>query len=502
MGLSGRLFLFFFLLYTFLGSREPPWADAHVVYDTTQALVDRGALDIHTAGGSPTFYCFKDGKKYGVFPVGNVVGLLPGYLIYKLVHKLESIPDKPLFAFTCHIGPSLMGAALCAVFFILCRRRGASERWALLLTLALGLGTSAFIYARSPFAEAAQTVCLVWLVERAVAMAEAPTLSGLGWMGFAAGALINTKLVYALCVPPAALYVMWMQRSALRTLLARSWLGLFAFAELMFLIAAHNKLKTGDWLSSGYFYKEGTFSGDLLPALYGFTLSTGKSALLYSPPLLLGILGLRTAWRERRAETLTLLSMIVVMTLVNAKFRFWHGDYAWGPRYLTPIQPLVLLLALPWLARLFEKGRATLRRFFLGALLGAGLYVQLIGAVFYWDHYIRALIAEKDQTGAAGWFTENLSHGHYIPEFSPIRGHLWLLSHLVRRDPQLWRDAPWNAVMPLPADQTDVWGRLRPDWWALGWGESSPLGAALLGALLASALTGSALGLRRRPERR
>src|SRR5262249_28588898 len=150
-----------------------------------------------------------------------------------------------------------------------------------------------------------------------------------------------------------------------------------------------------------------------------FTFSTGKSLFLYSPPLLLGLLGARTAWRRYPGETAFLGSIIAIVVLFNAKFRIWHADYCWGPRYLTPIIPLVLLGALPWLPDALVSGRAALRRFACAAVLAAGITVQVLGVSFYWDHYIRVLIAVKDHTGGGGWFAEHLSHGHYIPQFSP-----------------------------------------------------------------------------------
>ena len=58
--------------------------------------------------------------------------------------------------------------------------------------------------------------------------------------------------------------------------------------------------------------------------------------------------------------------------------------------------------------------------------------MQLLGSAFSWDLYIRILISMKDKTGASGWFAEQLGHGHYIPQFSPILGHAWMLSHWLR----------------------------------------------------------------------
>jgi hypothetical protein len=502
--MKARLLLVLTLAFLAVTSREPPWADAHVTYDTTQSLVDHFSLDVATQGGPPWFYAHRLGRKYGVFPLGNVVAMAPSYLAYKLLHHFSWIPDKPLFAFTCHLSPSLMMAGACVIFFALLRRRGASEGWALGLTFVLAFGTQLFIYARSPYSEALQTLAVMWLVERALSQAERPTLAGMGWLGVAAGLLLNSKLVYALILPPVVIYLLYMRRRALGDFLVKTPLAIVAFAELMLVLLLHNQVKTGSLWESGYQYKEGIFSGDLFAALYGFTLSTGKGALYYSPPLILGILGLRTAFKARRAETTFLLSIVSIVVLLNAKFRIWHADYCWGPRYLTCIIPIILLFAIPWLPAAMARGRERLRRWALGATLACALIVQLLGASLYWDHYIRILIAVKDQTGAYGWFTEHLSHGHFIPEFSPIRGHAWMLSHLVRNDPELDRDAPWKSVIPQPANLTDAWSRMRLDWWLLDWPdppvkEGGWPGAGYLGlAVLVDALALASSGLKRR----
>jgi hypothetical protein len=310
---------------------------------------------------------------------------------------------------------------------------------------------------------------MMWLVERTLDQAEAPTVNGLAWLAISAGLLCNSKLVYILVLPWAAAYLIhcWRKRGILSPTLRKTPLALFAFAELSALALWHNHLKTGSLWNSGYQVKDGVFSGDLFAALYGFLLSPGKSWFLYSPPLLLGILGLPTVWKRQRAETALVCGLIVTSLLFNAKFRHWHADYCWGPRHLASVTPLVLLLAFPWLPEALERGHRSLRRFGLALVLGAGLFVQLLGAVFYWDHYIRILIAVKDETGAPGWFQENLSHGHFLPVFSPIRGHWWMLQHLWHDDPNLNRDAPWKSVVPQPARLDDCWSRIRVDWWLL-----------------------------------
>jgi hypothetical protein len=336
-------------------------------------------------------------------------------------------------------------------------------------------------------------------------MGERPTTAGIGWLAVAAGVLVNSKLVNVLFLPFVAWYVI--DRAHRRGELARVWralpLALVVFGELMALALWHNRLKTGSLFDSGYQIPNGVFSGDLFAGLYGLLLSTGKSAFLYSPPLILAVLGARTAWQRRRAETAFLAAILGVSLVFNAKFRHWHADYCWGPRHLTALTPIALLLAFPWLPEALARGRVRLRKAALGALIAAGVAVQLLGASIYWDHYIRVLISVKDQTGAWGWYKEHLSHGHYIPAFSPLRGQWWLLSHLVRNDPDLDRDAPWKSVMPYPANLSETWTRTRLDWWLLEFAQSDakPRVSAALLLIMLSATTATGVLALRRPRR-
>jgi hypothetical protein len=500
---AGRVFLFFSLAFLLTTSREPPWADAHVVYDTTENLVDNFQLDVRLTGGSPWFYAVRDGRRYGVFPLGNVIAMVPSYLVEKSLRWIPWLPSKPLSAFCAHISPALLMAGACALLFTLLRRRGMTPGWSFGGAAIFGFATLGFIYARVPYSEALQTIALLWLVERTFAQGESPTVAGLAWLGVSAGVLINSKLVYALVLPFVVAYLVaaWRRQGLLRRGLFSSLLGVFAFAQFVAVALWHNRIKTGSFWTSGYQIPEGIFSGDLGAGVYGFLFSTGKSVFLYAPPVIFGLLGLPRALRFRRADAMLIVAICVVCILFNAKFRHWHADYCWGPRHLVSLMPLVILLAFPWLPEFVSRGRTWLRRMVVSSIVAAGVVVQLLGASIYWDHYIRVLIAVKDQTGASGWFTENLSHGHYIPSFSPLAGQTWMLKHLVTLDPDLDRDAPWKSVIGAPADLTDAWNRLRVDWWPLEWADANGVPAPAGGVIFTFLAVGfgfSAVGLRRR----
>jgi hypothetical protein len=497
-----RLFVLLSCIYLAAASREPPWGDAHVVYETTEALLSHGRLDIQL-GGPPQFFAIRDGKRYGVFPLGHVIAMAPGYMVFSLLALIPGAPVHVLYAYTSHLPNSLLVAGACVLFFVLARREGASERSAFWLSLALGTTTILVVYARNPYSEATQTLILTWLVERALTLGERLRPKSAVLAGLAAGLLINTKLVYAVVLPVILAYVIIRHRRDHHTPWGSLLTALAAAAvpcALLFGFALwHNHLKTGAWLDSGYRIPEGVFSGDAYAALHGYLLSPGKSVFLYSPLLILGVLGFADYHRRRPAHARLVLAVIVTVLLVNAKFRYWHADYCWGPRLLVPLTPVWLLPAAPWLEGALGRGRRRLRRLGLGLLLAAGLFVQLLGSAFYWDHYIRIAIAVKDQTGAAGWYTEDLHHCHFIPQFSPLVGHAWMLRHVLFGGDPL-ADAPWRRVAPGRVRLDREWSAVRIDWWGAELGPAPQLllpGVLIAGVVLAGGVW-AGLGLRRR----
>ena len=499
---TSRLAFLLFFLFLLGASREPPWGDAQITYDTTRALVDRHELQIFTEA-PPYFYTVRDGRRYGPAALGNAIVHVPSYLAYKALRHIPNVPDLPLFALTSHLTLAALMAFACGLFHSLCRRRGAGDRLSAVLTLVLGLATISFCYARSPYSEALQTAALLIFVQRTLAQGSSMTSGGMAGLGVAAGVLLNAKLAYAVVLPIAAVHVIamhWRAQCDWVRVVRGGVVAVAGFAPFVALVLLHNSLKTGSMFHTGYDEGKDMFSGDLIPALYGYLLSPGKGLFLYSPPLLLAVPGLRAAWRRQRGETAFLLAVMAAVILVSGTYLIWHGGYSWGPRYLVPLTPLVLLLAVPWLADALGRGRVWLRGALFAMLVASGCFVQFLGAAFYWDHYIRVLVSVQEQTGGAAWSADYLPDGYYVPQFSPVSGHWWLLRHYARNDPDLDRDAPWKLLLNRRIDLAPQWARLRIDWWGLDWLGGTPtasgMGWMIIGLLGAGALL-SAAGLRR-----
>ncbi|MBL9006020.1 MAG: hypothetical protein JNJ46_17330 [Myxococcales bacterium] len=506
--MARRVAALLFCLFFLLMSREPPWGDARITFETARALIDRGSLDLQLDAPS-YFFTVYAGKKYGFATLGNVLASLPSLLLYRVLSLGSAQPQPALYALCCHVSSALLMALSCGLFLRLCRMRGARPRLAVLLTLGLGLSTICFCYARSPYSEALQTFALLWLFERSLVQAQPQRMTrvGMASLGAAAGIVLNAKLVYAAVLPLCALYVAGLLLRATRRsplpaeeaasmpplslsrVVAGLSVALLAFLPFVALVLVHNYIKTGSPFRTGYWGD--LFSGQLWPSLYGYTLSSGQSIFLYSPPLLLALLGLRSAICDRdvsrRLQTALLLSLIAVVTLLNAKYFLWHGAFCWGPRLMVPLTPLILLLCLPWLDTALQQGILWLRRAALGVLLLAGAVVQLLGASLYWDHFLRIAQTVRDALGGPVWSPDYLPHVYFIPQFAPLRGYPWLLSHMLRRDPNLSADAPWRTLFAHPIDVSSHFGRLRLDFWILDWGSHPVLATAIVCSLLVAA---------------
>src|SRR5207302_7508561 len=118
----------------------------------------------------------------------------------------------------------------------------------------------------------------------------------------------------------------------------------------------------------------------LLEGLYGFFLSPGKSLFLYAPIVLVGLVAVPFAPRPQRAAVALLVALGAVNVAFYARYYQWHGDHAWGPRYLVMTIPF---FALP-LAPLLDRVRW--QRALVVATV-AGLATSGLGVAMYFNQY-------------------------------------------------------------------------------------------------------------------
>ncbi len=141
-------------------------------------------------------------------------------------------------------------------------------------------------------------------------------------------------------------------------------------------VDVYNKVRFGSYFDNGkmiYAAVRGfPMFGNPLAGFSILLLSPGKSVLLYSPPLIVGILGFSHLRRRNRALAGAIAVTSVLLVAFLSSIAFAGGDWCWGPRYLVVLLPL-WALAFPYI---FDTTR--FRRGCIVFIVALGAVVQLL----------------------------------------------------------------------------------------------------------------------------
>jgi hypothetical protein len=188
-------------------------------------------------------------------------------------------------------------------------------------------------------------------------------------------------------------------------------LGVFALS-----IGWYNLARYGNPLNSGYRADE-TFDNPIGLGMYGLLTSPGKGLFVYAPFLLALPFTVIAFFRRAKPETIFISGVSAFYILLFSAWYYWWGGTNWGPRFLVPILPFVVLLVAPAIEfALSTKHRA--RAIIFGLLCFAGTVIQLIGISVPALAYRARMLKLSPNPDMDAIFT---------PQFSPIIGSLNLL---------------------------------------------------------------------------
>ncbi len=502
---SLAIFVAVFSLYLLSSSREPAWGDARPMWEVAERLVAGDGIAIKTRWPDD-IPLGRDGKIYGITPIGPPLVLVPGAAITALTHQFARSQEPLVRPLATHLASSALGALTAVLFFLLLGDLGVRTRTASLCTAILAFATTTWVYAHYPYSEILQLACFLGLFRATLRTAANPTRREALWLGAWAGMLFDTKYVFALAIIGAAV-ITWRAR--------RVWLwAAVTGAPFVLLAFLYNYARWGSITATGYGpYLDAFFGGSVFDGAWGMLASPNKSAFLYSPPLLLAALGAPAAFRAVPRLGYAMLALVVPTFVVYCTYRSWSGDYAWGPRFFVWMVP-VALIPIAW----FVDRMGRWKRAISGMIVLTGVSFQLLGCSLYWDHFIRLAITGKNQwlgnPNRSGSYIKDRGRGHcdscfedtyeitWTPAFQPIRGQWWLLKSLARGDDarSAQADAPWRTYTSLELDLAKDWDRTRLDWWVMVWWKDAPatqtLGIVLLLLMLASSGFGAARWVR------
>ncbi len=305
--------------------------------------------------------------------------------------------------------------------------------------LLFGVGTNAWPYGRLLFREPLMAFFVLWTfalaiyIQRHWEQKQVPWRAGILLIGCVIGAFL-TKAITLLLLP-GLLVVMLPDLGKMRgyrRLILRLGLVAIVLAGLIIFIISSGWVNQRYSLSNWLGFLEQAEWEYILESLVGFQISPGRSMWLYSPVLLLGVWGIWQLWRDGQWR------IVVGPALGIGLFSLWYGialtvdwsgGWGWGPRYLVPLIPVLILWVLPALAAV-HKNHKGIGLVMSVTLLGIG--IQLLGMAvplsnYYTDLFFTDRLYDYDEFHANRQKVEDEWHwleGNWSLEWSPVYYHL------------------------------------------------------------------------------
>jgi 4-amino-4-deoxy-L-arabinose transferase-like glycosyltransferase len=250
--------------------------------------------------------------------------------------------------------------------------------------------------------------------------------------GLSAGIAMSVKIVAVIVFPLLYLCILVSQTRKTSSVVG----GVLAFSVPLGIsgfgvVGSYNFFRFGTPFETGY-SDEFTFHYQDVLRQFGDNLwSFEGSIFLYSPVIVLGILG--AAHFYQRFKRLAWL----VFGLIGSFFLFYPfttNELYYGPRYLTPTLPFFMLIAGSWID-MSSSGRPSRRKFYRGVLifvLFVGIFQQVAGVLvnyhtYYWRIQYALPVANQEIRKS-----ETAQILRATPELPHLAGHFWLVGQAFR----------------------------------------------------------------------
>jgi hypothetical protein len=434
------LFLFFFSLYMVTMSGAIHYGDEMEKYRVAQSIIERGDFTFRPTAQRNVIGI--SGRTVSGYELGQTLIEVPFYVLGKLAYTIFPVTDSNwLTMLWVGLLNPVITALVLVLFFKTARLLDFRFTVSFGLALVLGLSTIIFPYSRSFTREPLLTLFLLLALYTSFQFSKTFAQRWLLLTGLTLGYLVFTKFIHGVVIPVFLLYLLIVisQREQQRgTSTAQTWTAilrgvlvvispgiLFLIAQMLYAFVRFGNLTSG---LGGLPSNPIDVIIRLLPlatpleATLGLLFSLDKSIFLYSPPIILGLVGWWRWWRIQPREALFALALVLV-EFIPVTWRWdWAGGTWWGPRYLVQITPL---LVLP-LGFLFDSNRPAQKKWLwmLSGLAVIGFPIQVVGALVNDRDYLDVTGLGSTLLGQVGFLSRGAFDSlvlYLSPEGFPVR---------------------------------------------------------------------------------
>lgn len=327
------------------------FGDGYGYYHSAKSLITEGTF---TSTVEPPYYKYtghavsldENGNYTTIYPVGNALFWVPGLTVSKAISQT---PDLDYFTvFNGHIlndGIAILVTATLATFasifliFKTLRRIGFSEKTSFVSVLSVYLAMYVFSYlfyfsSYSHIYEIFAFSLLIYLFQK-ILLHDGRAYEFI--FGVSIGILTLTRLVDFVIVIPFLIYFVFDRR--FKTLLFTILGGIPMAAILLF----YNHVVYGSILSFGYSENRGGMLSTENFNLFQLLFSDVRGLFVWSPLLILSIIGLVLGLRKFRALYVSGILSVTLLTSIYTFWPNWWGGDSLGQRFFLVLCPIFIL---------------------------------------------------------------------------------------------------------------------------------------------------------------
>lgn len=457
--LPALLGLFVFSVYVFTAPNDLQGnGDTLLRYQTTQSMVDCARI-YYCAPNTPTWTDKRviagvNGKLVTIYDPAQSVAMVPLYIAGKFIahHFTQDYIYTPLYV--THLLDDIFAALTAIVFFYIALRLGYSRRVSALLTLIFAFASVLWPDAESML-EHTQVTFFLMLAVLCVMDYVSGGMKKRWWIvasALALGAAFLTRYDTGILFPLFPLYmaaariarrkpllkpvdqaepdasansVASLTISSLRDMhtvraILTDWM-VYVVGLIPAFVAAGlwNNARFGSPFKTGI---PSTFGEPILQGLTGLLMSPGKGIIWYMPILFALPFVALPFYRQNRILALFFAAIVAITVLLYSTVIYWHGDPAWGPRYIYSATPF-LVLPLGILLERWSELTVWAKRLFIAAVF-LSFAVQVVGVVTpqyrFWYREIHSQLAARQ---GFNWGEKNGHFWYYYywePDRNPI----------------------------------------------------------------------------------
>ena len=172
-------------------------------------------------------------------------------------------------------------------------------------------------------------------------------------------------------------------------------------ALMLFFVGLVNYARFGSFTDFGYGYFSSLAAHDGWRGLIGLLVSPGVGLIFFFPIAVLLPLGAKYMYKDNRALFFLCIYIIIANWIYIGTLSYgaepssWSGGIAWGPRYLIPVMPFIMIV----LGSIFlHLRRRRILKAIVISLCLVGFYVNLSGILIWFQYGLMY-----------GWYVERLA---------------------------------------------------------------------------------------------